>query len=404
MPMADSSPSHFQYSQLMCDRDNQRAPLKSAPMMGWRKTPRHTRCKTRLFRLFTIVVVISFFAKNMCAQEMLRAAGELPEAPVPQTSTPSPPHQGSASITGLVADAQGAVIPGASITLDDAASHEKRTAPSDEQGSFTFTSIGAGIFSVTIEAKGFAPVVRTGVSLHAGESYQLSPVTMQIADASSTVQVSAQEQYELAQAQIKAEERQRFLFIIPNFFVSYVSNPVPLTARQKLALATRATLDPYHLINVGIDAGWEQWRNDYPGYGQGTAGYAKRYGAAYGNVISGDFIGEGVMPALLHQDPRYFYKGTGSIPSRIGYALFAIVRTKSDNGKWQPNYSGFLGGLAAGAISNSYLPPGDRQAIGNVVGGALQHFALRGIGTLEEEFLSRWVTTHVRDKGTIGHD
>jgi hypothetical protein len=303
-----------------------------------------------------------------------------------------------------VADAQGAVIPGASITLDDAASHEKRTAPSDEQGSFTFTSIGAGIFSVTIEAKGFAPVVRTGVSLHAGESYQLSPVTMQIADASSTVQVSAQEQYELAQAQIKAEERQRFLFIIPNFFVSYVSNPVPLTARQKLALATRATLDPYHLINVGIDAGWEQWRNDYPGYGQGTAGYAKRYGAAYGNVISGDFIGEGVMPALLHQDPRYFYKGTGSIPSRIGYALFAIVRTKSDNGKWQPNYSGFLGGLAAGAISNSYLPPGDRQAIGNVVGGALQHFALRGIGTLEEEFLSRWVTTHVRDKGTIGHD
>jgi hypothetical protein len=110
------------------------------------------------------------------------------------------------------------------------------------------------------------------------------------------------------------------------------------------------------------------------------------------------------MPALLHQDPRYFYKGTGSIPSRIGYALFAIVRTKSDNGKWQPNYSGFLGGLAAGAISNSYLPPGDRQAIGNVVGGALQHFALRGIGTLEEEFLSRWVTTHVRDKGTIGHD
>ncbi len=404
MPMADSSLSHFQYSKLMCDRDNQHAPLQSVSTKIWRKTPRPTRCKTLLFHLFTIFAVFSFVAKNLCAQEMLRASGELPEAPVPQTSTPNPPHEGSASITGLVTDAQGAVILGANITLDDAASHEKKTAVSNEQGSFTFISVGAGIFSITIEARGFAPVVRTGISLHADESYQLSPVTMPIADASSTVQVSAQAQYELAQAQIKAEEKQRFLFIIPNFFVSYVSNPVPLTARQKLALATRATLDPYHLINVGIDAGWEQWRNDYPGYGQGTAGYAKRYGAAYGNVISADFIGEGVMPALLHQDPRYFYKGIGNIPSRIGYALFAIVRTKSDNGKWQPNYSGFLGGLAAGAISNSYLPSGNRQAIGNVVGGAFQHFALRGIGTLEEEFLSRWVTTHAREKGTIGHD
>lgn len=168
-------------------------------------------------------------------------------------------------------------------------------------------------------------------------------------------------------------------------------------------LAFRTTIDPFHFVNNAINAGWDQWRNNYPGYRQGAAGYGKRFGADYGNVVSGTIVGDGIVPALLHQDPRYIYKGTGSIPSRIGYALLAIVRTKGDNGNWQPNYSGFIGGLTAGAISNSYLPQGDRKAIGNVVGGAFQSFALRGIGTLEEEFLARWVTTHAKDKGTVGH-
>jgi hypothetical protein len=226
---------------------------------------------------------------------------------------------------------------------------------------------------------------------------------MQVAAATSSVQVGARTQYELAETQIKAEEKQRFLFVVPNFYVSYVSDPAPLTAGQKMRLAFRSMIDPYQFVNTGINAGWDQWRNNNPGYGQGAAGFGKRYGADYGNVVSGTIVGAGLMPALLRQDPRYFYKGTGSIPSRTGYALFAIVRSKGDNGKWQPNYSGFLGGLAAGAISNSYLPQGDRRAIGNVIGGSFQSFALRGIGTLEEEFLARWVTTHSRDKGTIGH-
>jgi hypothetical protein len=109
------------------------------------------------------------------------------------------------------------------------------------------------------------------------------------------------------------------------------------------------------------------------------------------------------MPTLLHQDPRYFLQRRGKRPLRIGFELLAIVRTKGDNGKWQPNYSGLLGNVAAGVIANSYLPTGGRKAVGNVIGVAFEGFALRGIGTLEDEFLARWVTTHARDKGTIGH-
>jgi hypothetical protein len=403
MPMADSLLPAFPYSQLMCDRDTRCAAMNDNPIKYGPKNRRPTRYKPLRGYYCATFAAILFLTADVRAQETLRASEELPEAPIPQTSTSAPMNQGTANISGIVTDVQGAVILGAAITLEDAASHGKRATLSDEQGSFCFTSINEGFFSITIQAKGFAPVVKTGISLHAGENYQLSPATMQVAAAASTVEVDAQTQHELAEAQIKAQEKQRFLFIEPNFYVSYIANPAPLTAGQKMRLAFRATIDPFHFVNNAINAGWDQWRNNYPGYGQGVAGYGKRFGADYGNVVSGTIVGAGIVPALLHQDPRYIYKGTGSIPSRIGYALLAIVRTKGDNGNWQPNYSGFIGGLAAGAISNSYLPAGDRKAIGNVIGGAFQSFALRGVGTLEEEFLARWVTTHARDKGTVGH-
>ncbi len=341
------------------------------------------------------------FTAVLNAQSTLKAEMALPEAPTPQNSVES--QIGPPALTGTVADSEGALIPGATVVLEDAATHDKRTASTDGSGSFRFSAIEPGLYAVTIEAKGFQPVVKTGISVHAGETYQLSQTTMQIATATSTVQVGVQTQYELAEAQVKAQEKQRFLWIVPNFYVSYVPNPAPLTAGQKMRLALRSTIDPFQFVNTGINAGWDQARNNYPGYGQGAAGFGKRYGADYGDVVSGTIVGAGLMPALLHQDPRYFYKGTGSVPSRIGYALLAIVRTKGDNGKWQPNYSGLLGNLAAGAISNSYLPTGNRKAIGNVIGVAFEGFAFRGIGTLEEEFLARWVTTHARDKGTVGH-
>ncbi len=222
----------------------------------------------------TMLLVFTTIAS---AQETLRAFVELPEAPIPQTSTSAQLDQGTASITGVLTDVQGAVILGATIILEDATSHEKRETLSDTQGAFKFATVNAGIFSITIQAKSFAPVVKTGILLRAGEDYQLSSTTMQIAAAASTVEVGAQTQYELAEAQIKAQEKQRFLFIQPNFYVSYIANPAPLTAGQKMRLAFRATIDPFHLVNNALNAGWDQWRNNDPGYGQGAAGYAKRF-------------------------------------------------------------------------------------------------------------------------------
>ncbi len=183
---------------------------------------------------------------------------------------------------------------------------------------------------------------------------------MDIATNSAEVDVGLS-QTEVAEEEIKVEEKQRVLGVIPNFYVSYVPNAVPLTSKQKFKLAWKTIVDPFTFVFNGLVAGVEQAQNDFSGYGQGAQGYAKRYGAAYGDVVTGTFIGSAILPSLLKQDPRYFYKGTGSKRSRILYAIANAVICKGDNGHWQANYSSIIGSLAAGGISNLYYPAQDRN-------------------------------------------
>ncbi len=169
---------------------------------------------------------------------------------------------------------------------------------------------------------------------------------------------------ELAEEQVKQEEKQRVLRVVPNFYVSYDPHALPLTSKQKFQLAWKTTIDPVTFgLTAGI-AGIQQAQNHFSGYGQGAQGYAKRYGAAYGDFVSGTFVGSAILPSLLKQDPRYFYKGTGSKRSRTLYAIANAVICKGDNGRWQANYSSILGSLAAGGISNLYYPSNDRNGVG----------------------------------------
>jgi len=115
-------------------------------------------------------------------------------------------------------------------------------------------------------------------------------------------------------------------------------------------------IDPFTLVAVAGAAGVEQAQDHFAEYGQGAQGYAKRFGAGYADTASGVFIGAALLPSLLKQDPRYFYKGTGSTRSRALYAIANSFVCKGDNGRWQTNYSNILGSLAAGGISNLYYP------------------------------------------------
>jgi len=165
-----------------------------------------------------------------------------------------------------------------------------------------------------------------------------------------------------AAAELKAEERQRIFGVVPDFNTSNVYNAAPLSAPQKFQLALKGEVDPFAFVAAGLYAGLSQWKKETSEYGYGARGYAKRFGAAYLDAFDGAMIGDAALPALLHQDPRYFRLGTGPFAVRLIHALSAAYRCKNDNGRWTWNYSNLLGNLAAGAIANAYYPASDRGA------------------------------------------
>ena len=311
-------------------------------------------------------------------------AAESANLPSP-TSTPTP--QSGAGIAGTVSAPDGHVIVGAQVTLVSKPSKSQQTALTDGEGSFHFTGLPAGVFQITVIANGFAPWVGHDISLSANQRYQAPEISLEIASASTTVH-AVFTGYDLAEQQVHLEEKQRILGVFPNFYTSYVWKAEPLTSGQKFRLAWRAAIDPVTFLTTGAIAGVEQWNNNFSAYGPGLEGYSKRYGANYADGFIGVMMGGAILPSILHQDPRYFYKGTGSIRSRALYALSTVVICRGDNGRWQPNYSNVLGTFAAGGISNAYYPANDRgfqltmenSLIGLAAGGGtalLQEFLIR---------------------------
>lgn len=147
---------------------------------------------------------------------------------------------------------------------------------------------------------------------------------------------------------------------MPNFNTSNLQNAEPMSPGQKFQLAAKSALDPFTFFAAGLDAELDHLQNNFPEYGHGASGYAKRFGASYADSFDGTMLGNALFPVLLKQDPRYFRKGTGSFNSRLWHALGSTVQCKNDNGKWAPNYSNILGNVAAGGISNLYYPASDR--------------------------------------------
>ena len=304
----------------------------------------------------------------------------------------SPDRQVTATISGTVVDRTGGVVTGARVKLSRGSQAASQDVTSDTDGRFSFGAVPPGPFQLTIAADGFATQNSSG-ELHPGENYSVPAIALVVAAASTEVQVSLSPREE-AEAEIKDEEKQRVLGVVPNFYVTYNHAAVPLRPKQKFELAWKEIIDPLSFGVTAAVAGIEQGTNAFGGYGQGAQGYGKRYGASYADLVTSTFIGSAMLPSLLKQDPRYFYKGTGSVRSRILYALAASVICKGDNGHWQANYSAIAGSLASGGISNLYYPEADRN-------GAALTFekALIGIGSsaatnLLQEFVIRKLTPH----------
>jgi hypothetical protein len=307
-----------------------------------------------------------------------------------QTPTPAP---ASGSITGTVVDQSAAVVAGAHVKLTAAADQsQNREVLSDDDGQFSLTNVAPGTFELTITADGFASQTSSGTLLP-GEIHTVPQIALAVATNITDVQVSLS-RIEVAEAQVKDEERQRVLGVIPNFYVTYDPHPVSLTSKQKFELAWKTSIDPVTFAIVGGIAGVQQADDSFSGYGQGTQGYAKRFGSTYANLFAGTFIGSAILPSLLKQDPRYFYKGAGGLRSRSMYAIAFAVVCKGDNGHWQVNYSNILGSLAAGALSNLYYPAQNRNGAALTFENAAIGVGATAAANLVEEFLMRKVTSN----------
>lgn len=273
--------------------------------------------------------------------------------------SPSAPQTQFGSIIGTVLDVNDGMVPGATVVLDGPSLPTPLSIVTNDNGFFRFDHVKpATPYHVTINANGFATWISPEVTLKPGQYLELTGIRLKIAVAVTTVNAVLNTE-EIARKQVQIEEQQRVLGFIPNFYVVYDKNAVPLTSKLKFQLALKTMTDPITIAGSAFVAAIDQ-AGDTPDYQQGLKGYGQRFGANYANGLTDIMIGGAFLPSILHQDPRYFYQGTGTTKSRMLHALQSPIICKGDNGRWQPNYSGLGGYLAAGAIANTYYPESNR--------------------------------------------
>jgi hypothetical protein len=298
----------------------------------------------------------------------------------------SVPASQNGTIEGTVLDTNGGVVPSADVVLNGPGPADSESVATTDNGFFEFEKLKPGVpYQVTVSAPGFAGWKSQEVLLQPGQFFLLPNITLRLSTVEVTVTALSPEQ--IATNEVKVEETQRALGFIPNFYVSYDKNPAPLTARLKFHLAFRSLIDPVTTAGFVLNASFYQAAG-YPHYGGGFKGYGQRLGSTFAGGYANILIGDALLPSLLHQDPRYFYQGTGTTKSRWLHAISFPVITRGDNGHAQFNFSGIGGDLASGAIANAYYPNNERGdslvwrstligAGGRAANGILQEFVLR---------------------------
>jgi hypothetical protein len=258
------------------------------------------------------------------------ASFSLPEAPEPQTTPATPPEPAAATPPVAVTPAK--------------QSPDLPPCPAADPPAPTSTSsssVSPADASAATAAANCAPV---------------KP------DAASATDSKYQQHVE-AERELQAEEKQRLLGVMPQFQVVMGGSAVPLTAGEKFRLALHSAIDPFYIgwaLVIGGGYGELTDSSSQDGYGWGAQGYFKRVASNYADNVNGAIIGNALLPSILHQDPRYFRKGTGTIKSRFIYAALSTVICHGDNGKNQFNMSNVLGNYISGAISNAYYPANQR--------------------------------------------
>lgn len=326
------------------------------------------------------------FASRMVVGFAAIVAAALAIAVAAQAQTNQPPDVAPGQIMGTVTDLRGDAVAGATVVLSGTSAADGRSLATPENGFFEFDDVKPGVpFQLVVSAIGFDDWKSPQITLQPGEVRVLGAVSLKLAAQNTTVTVTADSTV-IATEQLKAEETQRVFGIIPNFYVSYEgANTAPLTPKMKFKLALRVSYDPVTVAGVALLSGVRQ-ASDTPNYQQGLVGFGERFGSTAADGFTDIMIGGAILPSLLHQDPRYFYQGTGSTGSRLRHAMLSPFICRGDNGEWQPNYSSMGGDLASAAISNLYYPQSNRGA-GLVFSSFAVGTAERVMASVAQEFI-----------------
>jgi hypothetical protein len=326
----------------------------------------------------------ALWACTFCVFPMF-ALGQQISAPEPQT----------ARVIGTVTDVQNDAIPGASVSVDGPSPENHAETTSNDNGFFVFNDLKPAVaYHVTIHVKGFADWTSQEIVLKPDQQLDLAAIPLKLSVVETTVAAVSSDQIALQQVQV--EEKQRVFGVIPNFFVTYDANPAPLPAKLKYRLAIRTSTDVVTFAASAFLAGVNQ-AADTPDYVQGAKGYGQRLGAAYADGASNIMLGGAILPALLHQDPRYFYRGSGTTKSRVLHALASPFWCRNDDGHWEFNYSSVGGNLGSAALANLYYPASNRGA-GLTFGNAAITISGQVVNTLVQEFILRRLTPSEKNK------
>jgi carboxypeptidase family protein len=292
------------------------------------------------------------------------------------------------SVIGTVLDQSGAVSVGKVIRLTPDEKSDYREVITGDNGQFSFTNVPAGHFELSVSSTGFGNEVYSG-DLAPGQTFLAPPIVLSVATVVTQVNVTV-DPVAVATEEIKEEEHQRAFGFIPNFYVSYRPDAAPLTTKLKFQLAWKSSTDVVTIGGAAFLAGLQQAGNEYSGFGQGAQGYGKRLGAVYGDVVASTFLSGAVFPSLLKQDPRYFYRGTGSKKKRLLYAISNSVMGKGDNGQWQVNYSNMAGVVSGAALVSTYYPSQNRGL--EILDNSLVRMGESSLAGVIQEFFLRKLT------------
>jgi Carboxypeptidase regulatory-like domain len=308
--------------------------------------------------------------------------------PEQQAQYPAAPSATPGSVIGTVLDESGAVSVGTVVRLTPVDKAAYREVVSGPNGQFSFSNVPPGHFQLSVSSTGFGNEVYSG-DLTPGQIFLAPPIVLSVATVVTEVKVTV-DPVEVATEEIKEQEHQRVLGFIPNFYVSYRPDAAPLTTKLKFELAWKSTTDVVSIVGVGFLAGLQQAGDQYSDYGQGAKGYAKRFGAAYGDTFVSTFLSGAVFPTLFKQDPRYFYRGTGSTKRRVLYAISNSVWCRGDNGRWQINYSNIAGSVSGAALASTYYPTENTGL--DILSNSLIRMGESSLAGVVQEFVLRKLT------------